>query len=273
MEASKVRKGRRSGLPIGAAAAALAALVGCESIPSDVLDQTGGAIVANTVNPLRSSSWGRVFAPGAEFAMSRAIQQLLSETEQREVEQQSAEALSGARDGQPVEWRSRESGSTATITPSRTRRERREVVVVREERVSAPANLELMGDMYRATRSANLRAGPSTETERVGSLSAGEEFRAVGKTAGSWILVGQRGRSVGYVYASLVSPAPRSSQSSGLREPVNLDDVELEDGVVADEVVATTSCRSMKVVVTKEDGRTATDSMDACRAPDGAWEI
>lgn len=53
----------------------------------------------------------------------------------------------------------------------------------------------------------NLRAAPTLASRRVGRLLAGERFQALGKASrGDWILVGQRGVAVGYVFAGNVRP-------------------------------------------------------------------
>jgi len=71
----------------------------------------------------------------------------------------------------------------------------------------APASYSRIGDTFVATRSVNLRAAPTTGSERVGSLRAGERFQALAHVRGSdWILVGQGGVGVGYVHEAYVQP-------------------------------------------------------------------
>jgi hypothetical protein len=140
--------------------------------------------------------------------------------------------------------------------------------------VRAPPPLELLGQPYRAIKSANLRAAPSSNADRVGALSAGEEFTAVGRTEGApWLLVGKGRRSVGYVHEPLTRPGPAQASGGGLRGPVNLDEIELGDDVVAEKAVAKTKCRGIKVVVNDKEGKQASDSKTACKSADGAWEM
>ena len=71
----------------------------------------------------------------------------------------------------------------------------------------APASYRRMGETYVATRPLNLRAAPTTNSERVGSMRAGDRFQALANVRGTdWILVGQGGVGVGYVHGAYVEP-------------------------------------------------------------------
>ena len=70
-----------------------------------------------------------------------------------------------------------------------------------------PANYSRIDQTFVANRTVNLRAAPTTNSGRVGSLRAGERFQALANVRGSeWILVGQNGVGVGYVHAGYVQP-------------------------------------------------------------------
>lgn len=72
----------------------------------------------------------------------------------------------------------------------------------------APANLVRDGGTFVATSSLNLRAAPTTNSARVGSLRPGEPFQAMARVRGTeWILVGQGGVGIGYVHGAYVQPA------------------------------------------------------------------
>ena len=58
---------------------------------------------------------------------------------------------------------------------------------------------------YVARSTVNLRAASSTRAERLGAVSSGATFQALGRTSdGQWILVGQDGVGVGYVSSAYV---------------------------------------------------------------------
>jgi uncharacterized protein YraI len=59
---------------------------------------------------------------------------------------------------------------------------------------------------FAAMSNVNIRSAPSTRAARVGSLTAGQRFQAMGRS-GDWIAVGYNGRVAGYVNAGYVTPA------------------------------------------------------------------
>jgi uncharacterized protein YgiM (DUF1202 family) len=72
----------------------------------------------------------------------------------------------------------------------------------------SPASYRKIGDTFVAESGVNLRAGPTTNSGKVGRLQAGERFQALAEVRGSdWILVGQNGVGVGYVRGDFVRPA------------------------------------------------------------------
>ncbi|MBA4013863.1 MAG: peptide-binding protein [Phenylobacterium sp.] len=72
----------------------------------------------------------------------------------------------------------------------------------------APATFQRDGGSFVANSMLNLRSAPTTNSARVGSLRAGENFQALARVRGSdWILVGQNGVGVGYVHGAYVRPA------------------------------------------------------------------
>lgn len=71
----------------------------------------------------------------------------------------------------------------------------------------APARYERESGAFVANSTLNLRAAPTTNSARVGSLRAGESFQALARVRGTeWILVGQNGVGVGYVHGAYVAP-------------------------------------------------------------------
>jgi uncharacterized protein YgiM (DUF1202 family) len=70
-----------------------------------------------------------------------------------------------------------------------------------------PASYSKIGQTFAAESGVNLRAGPTTNSARVGRLQAGERFQALAAVRGSdWILVGHNGVGVGYVRGDFVRP-------------------------------------------------------------------
>jgi hypothetical protein len=74
-------------------------------------------------------------------------------------------------------------------------------------RMPAPVRYERHARPYVSISTQALRAAPTIASHRVGRLHAGERFQALARVGrGDWILVGQRGVAVGYVFAGNVRP-------------------------------------------------------------------
>lgn len=227
---------------------------------------------------------------GSELAKS------WSEADQAALNRTSAGALNNTKDGQTVTWKNPDTGATATITPTATRYETRKVTIVRTGEIQSPPPFDVIGETYVAKKSSNMRAGPSTKISVVGNLRAGQTFTAIGKITGAdWIIVGQNGRTVGYVLSSLVTPqqtinvstqAGSSSENQVRIRPVKSakivkseissnGGIDLDaEGIVVEEVTATASCRATDLTVSDtQSGKSETSSFKACKAADGAWEI
>ena len=245
-----------------------------------------GALIANEAG---ASDWQVVLAGIAAGYAGYRIGKHLGRNDQAALQQRTASALSTARDGETVEWSSTESGAKATITTTDTREERKEIDILRDQRVASPPALDIIGKPYASVGSSvNLRAGPSTSTRVVGSLDKGEIVHAIGKVQGApWVVIGKNNIAMGYVHESLVAEHDESAgqQQATLTSTFELDDVDMEEVnrearatfeiddlvTVGDTVEITTECRSVDFHIVV-DAKTETEDMDACRGPDGAWQ-
>jgi len=78
--------------------------------------------------------------------------------------------------------------------------------------------VDSMGGIFQVMRDVNVRAGPSTDTERVGQVATGTELEAVGRVQSGWIAVRRGGRDLGFVYEAylqVVKPAPLERDGDG----------------------------------------------------------
>tara|TARA_R110002110_G_C13469589_1_gene719999 strand:+ start:21232 stop:22047 length:816 start_codon:yes stop_codon:yes gene_type:complete len=252
-------------------------LAGCQTTgnKSDIGTLLGGAVGALAGSQFGSGK-GRIaaiLAGGAIGAFAgRAIGQMLDEQDQIAMQERSAYALATASDGQQVNWQSNRTGAQAVLTPTGTRQETRQMTLVRDQRVSVAPNLELIGETYATKSNANVRAGASTDTVVVNSLTAGQPVDVVGKVSGSnWYLVSRDRVTIGYVHGDLLSKS--ATVTARLQEPIDLDKVQLRQGQVADTITASTTCRTMEYSVEGANGQSGNDSFSACKATDGSWEL
>jgi len=90
---------------------------------------------------------------------------------------------------------------------------------------SAAAKLDFMGfdvepmtGVFRIVRDVNVRAGPTTDAERVGQIPEGTEVEAVGKVKGGWVAVRRGGKDLGFIFESylkMVAQRPLERDRSG----------------------------------------------------------
>lgn len=78
--------------------------------------------------------------------------------------------------------------------------------------------VEPLGGIYQVVSDVNVRAGPSTDTGRVGQAATGTELEAVGRVQSGWIAVRRGGRDLGFIYDAylqVVKPAPLERDGEG----------------------------------------------------------
>ena len=250
------------------------------------LGAIAGALIANEAG---AKDWQVILAGVAAGYAGYRIGKHLGQNDQAALQARTASALATAEDGETVEWSSTESGAKATITTTDTREERKEIDILRDERVASPPALDVIGKPYASVGSSvNLRAGPSTSTRVVGSLEKGEIVHAIGKVQGApWVVIGKNNIAMGYVHESLVAEHDESAaqQQAMLTSTFELDDVDMEEVnrearatfeiddlvTVGDTVEITTDCRTVNLDIVV-DAKTETESLDACRGPNGGWQ-
>lgn len=66
--------------------------------------------------------------------------------------------------------------------------------------------VDSMTGVFRIVKDVNVRAGPSTDAERVAQVAEGAEVEAVGKVKGGWIAVRRGGKDLGFVFESYLKP-------------------------------------------------------------------
>lgn len=239
-----------------------------------------GTLLGGVLGALAGSQFGSgkgrtaaILVGGAVGAFAgRALGQMLDEQDQIAMQERSAYALANASDGQQVNWRSSRTGARATLTPTGTRQEMRQMTLIRDQRISVAPNLELIGESYVAKSTSNVRAGASTGYPIVNAVSAGQAVDVVGKVSGSnWYLVSRDRVSIGYVHGDLLRRS--STVTARLQEPIDLDQVQLRQGQVVDTITASTTCRTMEYSVEGANGQSGNDSFSACKAADGSWEL
>lgn len=258
----------------------------------------GGAVLGSFLGKGQGRIVGALAGAAIGGLIGNQIGAMLDEEDQKALQAQANQALLTQPDNSQVAWASQRSGATATVVPENTRVETREVKVVREVGVAPAGQLDLIGAKYVAKSTTPVRLSPSTDGEVASSLPTGAHIWAVGKVSGQpWIMVAKNGKSVGYVSAAAVQPAPKTQavaakpkatgtstaqaqatqqsaaafdldSAAPVRTPADLDSL----GGQTDTVVASVTCRDIKTTATAK-GETQTATQTACKSPDGAWQL
>lgn len=278
------------GLSTGCANMSQNAYLNNENIGT-VVGAAAGVLIGSQIGKGSGRTAAMLVGALAGGMLGKSIGASLDERDRQALAAQSQQVLDATQDGQVTTWRSEHSGATAQITPVSTETVTRPVAVKRTAKVQSVSNLQMLNKPYRAIKSANVRSAPDANAEKVGGLAAGSTFTAIGRTDNSWIAVGRRGVTVGYVHAPLVAPTPVVQQAAkattgapkAADTATDLDALDVASAqnqgfdldsapVVEDKVAATTTCRTLQYTV-NAGGKSDKQDVKACQAADGAWEL
>lgn len=153
----------------------------------------------------------------------------------------------------------------ARVVATKTKLERITIRVLNKTVGNVPP-LVLIGGSYKARLRANVRSGPGTSYEIVDRLDNGQTVDVIGKVqSGNWFLIGRGGTGIGFVFASLMEPAPA--------EELNFSGAEIPaKDIVERQVSAEKTCRMVEQSVSLADGSSFSERMIACNGPDG-WKV
>ena len=100
---------------------------------------------------------------------------------------------------------------------------------------TAQPRMTAMYESFIAIENANVRAGPSSDHNKVGSVQIGEALTVVGKvTEADWYMVQLADATMGYVYAPLVMLVPDADEEVAAAEPETvLREVKVEDNAAS----------------------------------------
>lgn len=253
---------------------------------------TAGVLIGSQIGDGNGRTAAMIAGALAGGYLGKTIGAKLDDRDREALAQQTQQALQHAQDGQSSQWTSAHSGATATITPVKTETVQRQVAVKRSPKVQPVANMTLINQPYRAVKSANVRNAPNLNAEKVAGLPTNTTFTAIGRTDNDWIMVGRRGVTIGYVYAPLVEqvkarPAQTSAGTAvadvatdldsldlatASSKGIDLDAIDLDAVPLEQQVTAQATCRTLNYDVTAK-GSSEQQTVKACQAADGAWEL
>lgn len=183
-----------------------------------------------------------------------------------------------ATTGESITWRNPNTNVSGTTKVKETTFTNASVnLPVLKDRVQEVPPLDLVGEDFRARSGSNVRGGPGTDYVVVDSLASGETVEVVGRVKGTnWVMIAQNGMGSGFVREDLLAPAPvqtAEQKAEVIRHRAAAQERALTAGIVQEVSVQSTSeCREVETEVNLDDGTTRTETVKACRGPNG-WQV
>lgn len=243
-------------------------LAGCQSnlTKEDYGTAIGGAIggiLGNKVADDNKALWTAAAALAGGY-LGKQIGRYLDEQDRQRMAHVTAQTVSTGKAHSWVNPDNKTSGK-ARVVATETKAEPVKVRVLKKKVKKVPP-LDIVGQTYRATKTSNVRGGPSTDYEIVGKLTADERANVVGQVKDQpWYLISQDGIGSGFVWKPLMEPAPlEAPDSSGLA--IASSDISEQ------EIAPTRVCRTVEQSVSLADGSSQSETIQACQGPNG-WEV
>lgn len=247
--------------------AASFSLNGCQTGSKEISGTALGGAVGGLVGNQFGKGWGQIFATAGGVLVGgfigNQIGQYLDEADRQKMDMATKKAVLSEK---PQTWSNpaNKTKGQARVISTKTRKTTVTIPVLKDQIVEVPP-LEIIGQTYRAKKSATLRGGPGSDFVKVGQLPNGEAVNVVGKVKDNdWYFVSHNGIGSGFVWEPLVEPAPTAPATSQLQDVARSDTVEQE-------VSADQTCKMIEQSVTLADGETKSDTLEACASPVG-WE-
>ncbi len=127
--------------------------------------------------------------------------------------------------------------------------------------VQQPVNYRMMDARYETRSRTNVRAAPNVNSRVVTQLRTGEDFDALARVNGGWLLVGLNGEAVGYVREDIVmrTDVPGELYSYGTTSGRRMGSGQL--------------CRTFDQTVSRYGYPTTTERYTACQTARGEWVL
>ena len=283
-----------------ALAITLSVTSGCANMNKQNMGTMLGAGAGAAVGSLFGKGSGKIAAVLVGSVLGgvagNMIGKSLDESDQAELEAATRHALDNGKAGSTTTWRSSHSGATANITVGKAYSKTENVTVKRLASIEPVSNMSMINQPYVTLKSANVRAAPRLNGEKVTGLQPGVQFNAIGQ-AGDWVLVGRKGVQIGYIHKQLVMPvaeyaalpstpkkqvsapakavakadAPITSNPLALAKIEDVEANPLAQKVVETPAVSSSTCRELKADLKDANGQTQTANTTSCKPVFGSW--
>jgi len=201
--------------------------------------------------------------------VSAKLAKYLSPEDQKNTAQSTVDAANG--NGKST-WKNPETGFHGEAKVKKTETRRQDIQIkVAKSRVKETPPIEAINETFVVTAKSNLRGGPSTDYVIVDSLEKGTVVTVVGKVIGKkWYLLSTNGVGSGFIYASLVKPAPGAKEPEA---PEQEQQQNVDDDVVEVVIASGQTCKIITQTVFLDDGAEQSDEVTVCQTGNGNWEL
>jgi uncharacterized protein YgiM (DUF1202 family) len=228
------------------------------------LGAAGGYFLGDQIGGGAATALAMIAGAAAGAWLGSEIAAYLSEEDQAKA----AESVQmAAVTGEANTWQNQDTGVSGATKVVDTRTVSQSLPVpVLKDRVEQVPPLELIGEPYVATRTANVRGGPGTDYRTVGTVDSGKSVMVAGKVQEQdWYMVSEGGAGAGFVSTPLLRKAALDSE-------VAIAAAAPAGPVEEKTVTAEKTCRTVQQVITLADGSTHEEQVTACQTPNG-WEV
>lgn len=185
--------------------------------------------------------------------------------------------------GEQQNWQSTDGKNRAVISSVGSSQKSQTGKIERSAKIAKYDNLLVLNQTWRSKGTANLRAAPDTNANKVGLLQKDQTFTALGRTDNQWLAVGRKGVTIGYVFEPLTEPVIDSSVTDQATDLDNITVAQAQSGgfdldafepkeKIVDTVEVKTTCRTLKYDVDSEQNNKS-KTVEVCQKADGAWEL
>ncbi|MBW2737832.1 MAG: glycine zipper 2TM domain-containing protein [Deltaproteobacteria bacterium] len=193
------------------------------------------------------------------------IGQYLDEKDRQKMTESSQKAMIT---GEKQTWSNPETKVSGSAEVVSEKSETVEVTVpVLKGRVKQVPPLDMIGQPYQVTKTSNVRGGPGKDYEILETIAQGTTVDVIGKVQGkSWMMIGFNNTGSGFMHSSLLKTVPVEQRKAQISAP-EVKAAEIDKKTIN----AKRTCRTVKQVITLEDGSEKVENITACQGPNG-WE-
>ena len=233
------------------------------AVAGSTLGGVGGYFLGGALGGAVTTTVVTLAGAAAGAWLGTQIAAYLSEEDQQRAAQSFQTA---AATGEANSWKNPETGVSGTTEVVSTRTASQPVAVpVLKDRVEQVPPLDLIGEPYVATRSADVRGGPGTDYRTVAELESGKTVMVAGKVqAAEWYMISEGGAGSGFVATDRLDKAALDAALAMGATPAG----EVEEQLVT----AAQTCRTVQQTITLADGSTHAEDVTACQTANG-WQV